>query len=189
MVKPLRDWKDWANHLRGMIPGDFSVCRYYDEPEEHHLDVFTSTNDDGVVAATIGLMDIDQSQNPDSQLYTELLMDVRGQNELIGNILSTIGFHMIKDGWKVAPGIIFEQMVAMYVPNCEMRHVIFLPPFQWDNEMTKVALHSKTVYPLLAIPITDTEMDLVRRVGVEALEDCWMAAEYDVLDWNRKDIA
>jgi hypothetical protein len=189
MSKPPQDWKDWARHLRDTIPGDTSVSRYYDEAEEHNLDVFTTSNDEGTVAATIGLMEFDQSRNPDRQVYSEILMDVRGQNEFICNILSTIGFYIMKDGWKVAPGVVFEEMVAMYIPACEVRHVLFLPPFQWDDGMTKVALSSKTIYPLLAIPITNSEMELVRRDGSEALEDRWVAANCDVLQWNRKGAA
>lgn len=189
MSKPHQDWKDWARHLREMIPGDTAVRRHYDEAEEHHLDIFTSSNHEGTVAATIGLMEIDQSRNPDVQVYSEVLMDVREQNEFITNILSTIGFYIMKDGWKVAPGVVFEEMVAMYIPECEVRHVLFLPPFEWDDGMTKVPLSSKTVYPLLAIPITNSEMELARRAGSEALEDCWIAAGCDVLQWDRKGAA
>ena len=63
---------------------------------------------------------------------------------------------------------------------------MFLPPFRWGAGMTKVSLSTKTLYPLLAIPITEDEMQLVRREGSEALEDRWVEADCDTFDWNRK---
>jgi len=186
--KPPQNWKAWACHLRDKIPGDARVTRYADEREEFHLDIFTSRDGEGTVAATIGLMEYDQSRNPAVQVYTEILMDVRGQNEFIGNILSTIGFYIMKDGWKVAPGVVFEKMVEMFIPECKARHVIFLPPFQWQDGMTKVPLPSKTVYPLLAIPITEAEMGLVLRDGSEALTHLWETSNCDVLEWNREGV-
>lgn len=169
-----------------MVPGNVEVTRHHDESDTNHLDILTGVNNEGVVAATIGIMDFDQSRNPDQPINAEILMDVRGESLFISNILATIGFYVIKNGWKIAPGVIFEEMLGIYLPQSPTQHVIFLPPFQWKIGMTKVELSSKIVYPLLAIPITNAERDLVYQQGVQALEEHWTTTNCDVLNWNRK---
>ena len=89
------------------------ISRYYNEPEEFHLNIFTRQNDEGTIAATIGLMEYDQSQKPETQIYSEVPMDVRGSSEVSGNIISNIDFCVLKDGWKVGTEEIFENMVSM----------------------------------------------------------------------------
>ena len=42
------------------------------------------------------------------------------------------------------------KMVAMYIPTLIVKHVVFVPPFQWDEGMTKVRLSGKTIY--LSLP-------------------------------------
>jgi len=182
-IAPLH--KEWAKYLRDKVPGESRVQRYYDEGEKHQIDIFTSRNDEGTVAATVGLMDHDQSQNPAVSVFTEILMDAKGPNSVISNVLSTIAFFVIKDGWKVRPGAIFEKMIEMYDAELSVKHVMFAPPFQWDNGMTKVQLSTKTIYPLLAVPITDAERDYAFINGTDALENRWAHDHVDVLDWGR----
>ncbi len=182
--------KKWARHLRENVPGsDVRVTRHDDEGQSHHIDIFTSTNEKGVVAATIGLMDHDQSQNPRAQVFSEVLIDVRGCHKYIGNVTATIAFCVMKDGRKVAPGVVFEEVVEMYDPAASMKHVLFVPPFQWEDGMTRVDLGAKTIHPLLAVPITETEMQFVRGNGADALETLWAESECDVLDWGRETVA
>jgi hypothetical protein len=161
------------------------VESYYDEGNLHSIDIFTSRNDTGVVAATIGLMDINQSRRPGVDLCAELLVDVRGGNQYLCNILSSIGFFIIKDGWKVAPGVVFEKMISMYMSNSLMKHVMFMPAYQWDEGMIRVYVGSKMIYPLLCVPITEEERKYVVERGADALKERWVDAGTDVLDWKR----
>jgi hypothetical protein len=178
--------KDWAKHLRELVGGACTVTKYYDENEENSIAIFTSRNDEGILAATIGLMDVDQSRNPQVQIAAEVLMDQRGHDERICNVLSTIAFFVLKDGWRVAPGMVFERMVEMYYPNHPLPHVLFVPPFQWESAMTKVSLTGKVVYPLMAIPISEAERNYCARGADRALESLWESRGTDVLNWDRQ---
>jgi antitoxin YqcF len=182
-IKP--EFKRWVDHLKRKVPGQLHVVAYYDDKKRHSIDIFTSQNANGVVAATIGLMDVSQSRKPGIDLFTELLMDVRGGNRYLCNILSTVSFFILKDGWKVAPGVVFEKMVSMYMPRSRMKHVLFMPPYQWDEGMTRVDLVSRTICPLLGVPITDDEMTFVKDRGADALQQRWSETGTDVLDWKR----
>jgi len=111
-------------------------------------------------------------------------MDQRGHDERIGNILSTIAFYIMKDGWKIAPGVIFESMVEMFVPGTQLPHVMFVSPFQWDG-MSKILLGNRIIYPLVAFPISEAESEVARKNRGKDLEDLWERQSVDVLDWGR----
>jgi hypothetical protein len=177
----------WAAHLRAALPGGIvAVHRYWDEAKKNSIDIFTHQNGEGIVAATIGLMDLDQSRDRSRPIFTEILLDARKSDDRVANIVSTAGFYTIKNGWRLAPGVVYEGLVHMYLPQAQVKHLLFVPPFQWDdNTMTAVDLGNITVHPLLAVPITDSELQYVRRNGSEAIQDLWEKSRSDVLDLNR----
>ncbi|MBW4422651.1 MAG: suppressor of fused domain protein [Myxacorys californica WJT36-NPBG1] len=77
----------------------------------------------------------------------------------------------------------------MYEPGLRVKHVVFVPPFQWEQGMTHVTLADRTIYLLLAVPITDGELQLVQKQGVDELQDRWEQLSTDVLDWSREGVA
>jgi len=123
-VKP--EHKSCATHLRRAIPGA-TVHRYLDQREENAIDVFIRRDEGGMVVATIGLMAVDQSRDPARPILSELLLDVRRIDERLANVLSTAAFFILKDGWRVAPGVVFEDIVQMYLPEVFMKHLLFVP--------------------------------------------------------------
>lgn len=181
--------RDWAQHLRDSTPdGQVALNLHTDEAEEQTIAIFSSRNVEGVVAATVGLMDVDVGEDPDDPVYTEIIVDARGDAAWVAEIVATLAFHVMKDGWKPAPGVIFERAIEMYSPELQVKHVMFVPPIQWEDEMSAVELGSKVVQPLLAVPITEAEAAFARAHGGEALEDLWARAEVDVFDWSRSGV-
>lgn len=185
MSTPPEAHKAWARHFRSLVPGDVAVARFRDEDETHAIDIVTSTQPDGLVAATIGLMEHDQAAATGTPVRTELIMDSRGEVPELQNILATTAFFVMKDGWRIRPGIVFERMVEMYRPDLDLPHVYFTAPFQWDGAMTSVELPTRTIHPMLAVPISTSESRMVAEAGGEALESRWESAGTDVLDWKR----
>lgn len=183
---PPQRYKQWVRYLRDMIPGDIRVSGYADSDDANKIDIFTSSNADGVVAATVGLMDHDQSPDPAVAIHTELVLDARGQQPKLCNVLSTIAFFVIKNGWKLAPGVVFEDMIERYEPSLDIKHVMFIAPFQWETGMTRVELERQVIHPLLAVPITERERQFVADHGDDALMKIWESANTDVLDWTRR---
>jgi hypothetical protein len=189
-TKPPAAHVQWVKHLRDKVPGDpVRVFRHYDEGERNAIHIFTSENEEGVVAATVGLMDFDQQRGSGPPIGTEILLNGRGRPPCIANIAATIAFFIMKDGWKVAPNVTFADLVSMYAPDLKVKHVLFVPPFQWDEGMSRVALGDRTIYPLLAVPITDGELEFVKNCGADALTGLWERRHTDVLDWYRDGVA
>jgi hypothetical protein len=73
----------------------------------------------------------------------------------------------------------------MYSPDLEVKHIMFVSPFQWEEGMTKINLSTKTIYPLLAVPITQREYEFIKNNSAEALEELWVSKNTDVLNWQR----
>jgi hypothetical protein len=184
---PSDNQKAWVVHLRNLIGGDISVHVYYDESEEHSIPIFTSTNDEGTVCATLGLMEIDQSHNPDVQIHSEIILDKRGNYEGVANVLSTLAFYIIKNGWRVAPGVVFKDIMKTYFPETNLPHLYFTTSFQWPA-MSKVELPEGKIYPLVAIPISESEDKMASEKNGQALEDMWAKENVDVLNWNRESV-
>jgi hypothetical protein len=134
------------------------------------------------------VMDYSQRRTGLPPLYTEILLDGRGRLSYLANVVATIGLYIIKDGWSVAPGGTFADMVSMYAPELNVKHILFVPPYQWEDRMTKVELSDRTIYPLLAVPITEEELDLVRSSGADELQELWERSLTDVLDWTREGV-
>ena len=188
--KPPAAHVDWVNHLRAKVPGDsIRVHRHYDEGERNAIAIFTSENAEGVVAATVGVMDYDQRRREGPPLATEILVDARGRPCDVALVAGTIALYIMKDGWKVAPGVTFADIVTMYAPNLRVKHILFIPPFQWEEGMSRVALTDRTIYPLLAVPITDGELRIVEALGEDELQGRWERSSTDILDWSREGVA
>jgi hypothetical protein len=186
-LKP--EYKLWAKRLHASIPGGtFEVTRHADESESTFLDVFSSRTSPGVVVATIGVMEVNLSSHACSPLFSEIIMDSRDYNMHVANLAATLGFYVVKDGWCPSPGTVFENMIEMYLPELTVKHIMFVPPFQWKSGMSEVDLGSKTIYPVLGVPISDREYQFVEEHGSESLEDLWEEANCDVLDWFREGI-
>src|SRR3954452_654052 len=134
--KPPAGHIEWAKYLRANAPGDsVKLVSHYDEGEKNVIAIFTSENTQGVVAATVGLMDFTQRRGDGPPLTTEVLLDARGRPCDVANVVGTIAFYVMKDGWKIGPGITFADMVPMYAPDLRVKHILFVPPFQWEEGM------------------------------------------------------
>ena len=180
---------EWAKHLREKVPGDtIRAIRHHHDTEERSIDIFISENSEGSVAATIGIMDYDQSAGGGEPLATEVVVDARGPVPYVSNVAATIAFYIMREGWKVRPDNTFLDVIELYAPKLQVRHVLFVPPYQWEDGMTRVTLSDRTIYPLLAVPITDGELDLIERDGAAALTGLWERSSTDMLDWTREGV-
>jgi hypothetical protein len=179
------DRQHWYEHLCRFGGADASVHAYADRDGAHGVEVFRVVSDGGTLLATIGLMDIDQSPHRTANVFSEILMDSRGQDDRLGNVLAGIGLHVLKHGVRIAPGVVFERSIDVYMPKHPLPHAMLVAPFQWKEGMTKVQLAGKTIYPLVAVPISDAERALAAEQSARALEQLWESRRVDVLDWGR----
>lgn len=187
-MAPSSAHKAWASILRERIPDGARVHNYWDEDESHSIAIFSGHIDEEYFASTIGLMEVEQRSHQGVSVTTEVLIERRGTDQWLGNLASTIAFFVLKDGWRIAPGIIFERMLEIYDPQTALPHLMFVPIFQWDD-MSSISVGERMIFPLLAVPISEGESQLVAKRGSQALEHRWDALKTDVFDWTRESVA
>ncbi|MDF2927376.1 MAG: hypothetical protein K0R57_6290 [Paenibacillaceae bacterium] len=171
--------------------GKPSVFKYWDDKNVSHVDILSSANRpyDGVASfSTIGLSDHSIDYSVDGKpLRLEIVGACATEYEHYSNILATCAFCVINSKYSVSPGKIFRDIVKMYYPSSEMKHILFVSPFLWED-LQPVDLLNKKVAWLLAVPISENECSFTQEKGTEALEDLFEQKEIDIFNIERKSI-
>lgn len=169
------------------------MSRFYDDNQESSIDIVmldNKPNEYETTFATIGLMNYDIGYSlEDKPLRVELIAACVDEYELFGNILSTCAFNIINTGYTCSPGVIYPNVIEMYYPELFMKHIMFVSPFLWDENLTSFDFDDKHVSWLQAIPISEAEYSYAEKNGSEALEDLLEESEVDILDLNRQSVA
>jgi hypothetical protein len=80
------------------------------------------------------------------------------KNEFASDILSICAFFIIKNKWKANRGNVFESLVAEYYENSNLKHIYFIKPYIWEDELENFTANNMKVNFLLVIPISDSEL-------------------------------
>lgn len=178
--------KKWARHMAKNAGGE-EVCveRFRDESTDDCIDLFISENDEGAVIATVGLMEYNQSPLAELDIRSEVIMDMRGGHPAKTDVLCAIAYGVIRGEYKLAHGIVLDGLMDRVVPGHALPHILCITPFQWEQGMDRVEIEDQVIHPLVALPISTAEKELVDVSGVGALEQRWIKNRCDVLDWGR----
>lgn len=176
--------KEWALVLRDKLGGDVVVTNYSDDTGQHTIPILSRANENGLVAATIGLMDLNQSASGQTPIATELLIVAQSHDERICKLLSSAALFMLKNGWKAAPGVVFETLVSRYYPDTNLPHLFFAVPVLLEG-LDRITLQDRRIYPLFAIPVSERESELAKSNRGADLEALWERKGTNVMDWDR----
>jgi len=187
MAKVSDSNKILAKTLVGVFGVKPQISRYWDEKERSFVDIMVcehSPQPNVFTYATLGLSD-------------HMLTNERTRVEFVGafgaafkesaNIISTAAFCVINSKWEVRPGAIFPDVVCMYRNGSEMKHLLFCPPFLWNNLKTQ-ELSDKTVAWLLLVPISENERRFAEENGSDALEGLFVEKQIDVFNLDRRSV-
>jgi hypothetical protein len=185
--------KEIAKYITTIVGINRTVQRYWDDKNENCVDIFTC--DDPLdlnvkFYGTIGLSDyqnIIEMKNGSKNIPIELLISGYKKHDKMPNILSTCAFYILKDKWNCQPGTGFMNIVDFYYKK-EIRHIMFVPPFFWENKLEPLKLESKTVNWLFCAPISETELQYKVKNGFEELENLFEKNGVDIFNLDRKSI-
>lgn len=177
-----------ARRLAGVFASKPQVSRYWDDNKKSSVDVLLCENapQENVNSyGTLGLSDHPLLNNgEDVGLRVEFVAACGALYDELANILSTAAFCVINSGWYASPGAIFPDIVSMYRKDTAMKHLMFTPPFLWDDLKT-LELDDKTVAWLLLVPISEKEYQFAENNGSDALEDLFVEKQIDVFNLDR----
>lgn len=185
--------KKLYNYISNIVGINKMIERHYDKQKKNFIDIFTC-NDSLYprikVCGTIGLSDhpneIEMNNNSFKNIPIELLIAGYTESKMLTSILSTAGFYITNNGWECQPGSVFMQIIELYFETSEMKHIMFISPFLWEDKLKPLKLETKIVHWLLCIPISDKELEYKMENGASALEDIFEEKDIDIFDINRK---
>ncbi|GEN34886.1 suppressor of fused domain protein [Aneurinibacillus danicus] len=181
--------KQIAKYIADIFGGKASVFNYGDDNNISKIAILQSVDSPcgGEVSySTIGLSSYDIGLSvEDKPLRIEFVGASPAEYEQFGNIISTCAFNVINSDYSCSPGTIYPNIVKMYYPELNTKHILFVSPFLWDKDLETLHFEDKKVAWLQAIPISDTEFVYAQKHGSEALEDLLEESDVDILDLNR----
>jgi len=184
-----RENKILARIARNAFSGTPKVVSYYDEKEENSIDILTCEKENFLSYSTIGLSDHPLFiRNEEYSVRLELVGASYNNIDYFENVLATASFNIINSKMECYPGKIFDNIISMYDSSKSMKHILFVPPFVWDDKLETIQLDGKKVAWLQAIPISDEERNFAQSNDSDKLEDLLEKHNADVYDLNRKSI-
>lgn len=170
--------------------GKPKVSKYWDAANVSSVDLLTAVrpNEDVVSYSTIGLSDYSIDYNVDGMpLRIEIVGACAAKFDQYPNLLATCAFYIINSKFSISHGKIFRDMIEMYFPDSQMKHVLFVAPVLWEDLKT-LEFPDKKVAWLLAVPISDNEYLYAQEKGAEMLEKLFEQKEIQIFDIQRKSI-
>ncbi|WP_152657041.1 suppressor of fused domain protein [Oceanobacillus sp. CFH 90083] len=171
--------------------GKPQVSKYWDEGNVSNIDMLSTADRpyEGITSySTIGLSDYSIEYTVDgTPLRIEIVGTSASEYKHFPNVLATCAFCVINSNFLVSHGKVLRDMLKMYYPNSEMKHVLFVSPFLWEDLKTLDFLNKKVAW-LLAVPISENEYIFAQEKGTDSLEELFEEKEIDIFDLERKSI-
>jgi hypothetical protein len=184
--------KSIAKHIIDVVGGVAQISRYYDKKEIAFIDIVAikDTPEEGVMFySTLGVSDHSIGLLSDNlPLRVELIFTIDEKQELVENMLASSAFCIINSNYKCYPGAIFKDIITSYINNIDMKHVMFVQPFLWENDFREYKTDDRIIEWLLAVPISEREYLYAEEQGSEALEELFEKHQIDIFDLTRKSI-
>ncbi|MGV8082250.1 MAG: suppressor of fused domain protein [Coriobacteriia bacterium] len=177
-----------AKAIHDAIGGKPEVRRYRDDSEMWYVDVAIFADRPGEDLTTYSTIGVHAYPNAvdGRDIPTELSIVAATSATSVPNMLVEAAFLIMKDKWICAPGVVFPNLVAEYALSRTMRHLLWCPPFPWEQLGSVDLGEGLRAHWLLAVPISDAERDFLFDHGYLELERLFEEKEILHYDLNRK---
>jgi hypothetical protein len=179
-----------AKYALNAIGGVPNVQAYHHNTETLSVDMLRCGDRpySGVTSySTIGLSDHPMFIDDGSEFGTriELAGACATAAEFFPNVLASAAFCIIRTKKLYSPGSVMAGYVREYYPSTTVPHLYFTAPFLWEDSLKAIECETKKVSWLLVVPISDAELEFLRKNGDDALEDTFERHQIDIFDLNR----
>lgn len=168
------------------------VTRYWDNDNGSFIDILTCLDrpERGVTSySTIGLFEHSIGYSTNNIPIRIEIVGACGSNfEKYSNILASCAFNIINSNFSCYPGAVFTNVIDFYEENCTMKHIFFTSPFIWGSDLKTIDFEATKVTWLLAVPISEQELQYYNQNGSDALESLFEDNEIDIFDLNRNSV-
>lgn len=187
-----REVSSAAQHLAKTAAAAFGgtprVQRFYNQDESHSIDILICAEAPSEPFTTYSTLGVYEAPNmlDDNDVRVELAGVAPTTEADYPNMLATAASFAQQAHWLAAPGITFPALVREYGLSDSLEHVLWVPPFPWDD-LHGVAVSSElTVHWLLAVPIAESERRFLLDEGYPALEQLFEQHQVAYYDLQRE---
>jgi hypothetical protein len=179
-----------ARSAAAAFGGTARVDRYYDEDESHSVDLLTCVDRPMPGFTTYSTVSLHTVPNmlDDSDVRIEMAGVAANQVAEFPNMLASAAFRVVIDGWLCAPGVVFPSLVTEQRLSSSLEHVLWVPPFPWEQLGSVDPDGGPIVHWLLAVPISEAERRFLVDRGYEHLEALMADRETEYFDLGRSSI-
>jgi len=182
--KPSEFSKALYKKLNPILGVNSKVFSYGDDENLHKiyiLNIIDATDNNVIFFSTLSLTELAPHNNS-----FEILITGYQKYEELANVLGTIAFFIIKDKWESQIGVVFETLIEQYYPDKNVKHLLFVEPYLWEDKLQDFSIGDRRINFLLAIPITQAELEYKNTYGHDALENLLDKKNIDIFDIDRK---
>jgi len=170
--RPSQSMKDAASIASRVFGGTRAVHEYLDQDERVSIPILECVGSPSPGWSNVSTVGLHRYPNhlDDQSLRVEFMATAASDARTIANVIATAAFSVIKDGWLAAPGVVFPDAVGMYFPHSTTPHVMWSEPFSYE-QLSSVAISGiGEVHWLLAVPLADTEVEVLHTRGHDFLD-------------------
>ncbi|MDE7311535.1 MAG: suppressor of fused domain protein [Eubacterium sp.] len=124
----------------------------------------------------------------DKELNVEFMGICDSKNNWFDGLLSTCAFAMIKGKVRAHPYEVYKNIIPLYQPNIDMKHILLIPPFSLSHELGVIETDDRVITWLMLNPISENEYVFMSENGHQKLTDAFVEADIDIYDLYRKSI-
>jgi hypothetical protein len=180
-----------SRHASKALGGESSVHAFYDESEDNVVAIVTcsGTPSGGLTAFSTASLHVTPNMLEGDDIRVELLTVTDSRYDEAANVLATSAFDVVKDGWLVAPGVVFPNAVGEYYRDATTPHLMWTEPFDFP-ELSTVHLDGleRDVHWLQGVPLTENERAFLLDAGFDALSGRLEAADAPYYDFFRQSV-
>lgn len=164
------------------------VARYWDDDRSTFIDI--AKYDDSPAGGVTSYSTLGLSAAPlmDGSREMPFRLEICGAADeaydRFPNMLATAAFEVL-GGEFVYPDRILGGIVETYYPDLQMKHLLFMTPFLWDDRLESFDAGGRQVAWLQAVPISNAEMEFARTNSVDEMTDLLQARGVEPTDLSR----
>jgi len=174
-----------GRYIRRQFGQATKVIRYGDDHGTR--DMFLVIGEDcpqaGITSfGTVGLSQ--RAQQVGAQKMHVELLGACASGPHFDNVMASCVFDSFHNHSNIVYGAFIENILDQYQISTTLRHVTFVAPFFWQG-LSPQTIEGIEIHWLLVVPISDAELDMLKKQGIEKLENLFEQKQIDLFDMHR----
>lgn len=172
--------------------GDLTVDRRLDVHEGVQVEIVKAENSpcDRITSfATVGLSIVPIGYiSSNVILGAEIVGAANARFNRFTDVLAACVDDIFHLRFKLFPGAVYKNAFAEHYPELDVKHLIFDTPNGWENDLLSLNLGTRQVAWIMAVPVTDEELQLFSRSDTGELQVLFEEKGVDLYDLERESV-